>query len=187
MMKTGPLLLAAFCLALLLILRLSLKVDNLEGRIEVLQDRAYTPFAGYSVPTFTTTTLAGNTVTLGEAPAGTRQLLFIFNTSCPYCLASLPAWEEIRASADSSADLVEIYGVSLDSTHLTRQYAAEHALGLDLIEFPQRKLMHLYRAGTVPRIMLLNEEGRILYSRTGALVDRNAIDSVLHAIAEPMK
>jgi hypothetical protein len=66
-------------------------------------------------------------------------------------------------------------------------YLCRASLGLDLIEFPQRKLMHLYRAGTVPRIMLLNEEGRILYSRTGALVDRNAIDSVLHAIAEPMK
>jgi len=166
-----------------LVVRLAHKTDNLEERISVLQERAYMPYPGYWVPTYTTTTLAGNPVTIGEASPDTRQLLLFFNTSCPYCLASLPAWRELTVVSDTVSHLkIHVVGVSLDSADVTAEYVNEHALHFDIIGFPQRKLVQLYRAGTVPRLIVLDHEGRVLYSRTGALEGRSAVDSVVAVI-----
>jgi peroxiredoxin len=166
-----------------LVVRLSHKTDNLEERIRILQERAHMPYSGYWVPTYTTTTLAGDPVTIGEASADTRQLLLFFNTTCLYCLASLPAWMELTAVSDTASHMkIHVVGISLDSADVTAAYVDQHALRFDVIRFPHRKLVQLYRAGTVPRLIVLDEEGRVLYSRTGALEGRSAVDSVIAVI-----
>lgn len=171
-----------------LVVRLSQKTDNLQLRIATLQERAYLPYPGYWVPTFTAVSLRGDSVTLGEAEPGTGQLLLVFNTSCPYCLASLPAWRELTLIADTSSVLrLLVMGVSLDSANVTSLYVHEHDLPFDVVGFPAPKLVHLYRVSTVPRIVLLDHEGRVLYSRTGALEGRAGVDSVVQAVTGAMR
>lgn len=170
----------ALTAAAALVVVLSLKVRDLNDRYSKLFERATRPYAGMFVPTFQTRTLEGAPVTVGEAPGSGRQVLFVFTTTCPYCKSTLPAWREIEAALDTVRSVpVAVYGISLDSVEATRRYAAEHGLPYPVVRFPEDKLSAIYRAGTVPLTVVLDEEGRMIHSRLGELKGRPAIDSVL--------
>ncbi len=168
-----------------LVLALADQNRELSSRYESLRERTQWPHAGYAVPTFRATTLAGDTLTLGESAPGQRQLLFVFDTECPYCLATLPAWKRIASALNDADPDVQVVGVSLDSADLARSYQEEHDLPFPVITFPSRKLQQLYRAGRIPLIVLLDAEGRTLYSRLGQLDVGPAVDSVLAAAGLP--
>ena len=170
----------ALTAAAALVVVLSLKVRDLNDRYSKLREFAYRPHAGMFVPTFQTSTLEGAPVTVGESPGAGRQVLFVFTTTCPYCQSTLPAWREIDAALDTVRSVpVAVYGISLDSVPVTRGYAARNRLPFPVVRFPQDKLASIYRAGTVPLTVVLDEEGRVIHSRLGELKGRPAIDSVL--------
>lgn len=152
-------------------------------RLELRQARTE-PLRGMYVPAFQAPTLEGQPATIGEVPAqGGRQVLLMYTTTCPYCLSSIPAWKQIKAATDTMRSVqAAVYGVSLDSVNVTRQYIQKHQLPYPTVRFPNDKVAGMYRAGTVPITMVLDEQGRTIYSRTGELKDPQAIDSVLAAI-----
>lgn len=173
----------ALTAAAALVVVLSLKVRDLNDRYSKLTERAFRPYAGMYVPTFQTSTLEGAPVTVGESPGAGRQVLFIFTTTCPYCQSTLPAWREIKASLDTVRSVpVAVYGITLDSVPVSRGYAAKNKLPFPVVRFPEDKLTSIYRAGTVPLTVVLDEEGRMIHSRLGELKGRPAIDSVLAAV-----
>ena len=51
--------------------------------------------AGMYVPIYEGVSSAGDTVRLGDVAPGTRQLLYFFTTTCPYCRASVPTWKRL--------------------------------------------------------------------------------------------
>jgi peroxiredoxin len=173
----------ALTAAAALVVVLSLKVRDLNDRYSKLTERAFRPYAGMYVPTFQTSTLEGAPVTVGESPGAGRQVLFIFTTTCPYCQSTLPAWREIKSSLDTVRSVpVAVYGITLDSVPVSRGYAARNKLPFPVVRFPEDKLTAIYRAGTVPLTVVLDEEGRMIHSRLGELKGRPAIDSVLAAV-----
>ena len=171
-------------LAGVLIFRMMGQYEGLAGQHSDLRDRLRTPQPGYSVPTFTNRTIDGVPITLGEREDG-RQLVFFFTTTCEFCLASLPAWREIAVTSEREHAEVEVVGVALDADGPVAEYRDRHGLAFPITTFPQQKLAHLYRAGSVPLVALLDETGRVLYARLGVLEQRAAIDSVLTAIGQP--
>ncbi len=173
----------ALTAAAALVVVLSLKVRDLNDRYSKLTERAFRPYAGMYVPTFQTSTLEGAPVTVGESPGAGRQVLFIFTTTCPYCQSTLPAWREIKASLDTVRSVpVAVYGITLDSVPVSRGYAARNKLPFPVVRFPEDKLTAIYRAGTVPLTVVLDENGRLIHSRLGELKGKPAIDSVLAAV-----
>jgi hypothetical protein len=81
---------AALVAALVLVAVLASKNQSLQREVRRLRVQDKTPHAGVVVPAFRTATLAGDSVTIGSAAPGTRQVLFFFNTSCPFCIQTLP-------------------------------------------------------------------------------------------------
>jgi len=135
------------------------------------------------MPAFATSTLDGAPATIGQAPAAGRQVLFVYTTTCPYCLKSLPAWKSIEATLDTlSAVRAQVFGVSLDSIEVTRRYAARHALPYPTVRFPEEKLVSMYRAGAVPVTMVLDEQGRTIYARVGEVSSPVVVDSIIDAV-----
>lgn len=171
----------ALGLAAALLIMLAGETRALRKRYTELSRQASSARPGIYVPTFTSQTLEGREVRLGQADSAEYQVLFLFTTTCPYCKASLPAWKEI-ATAVNGYPTVEVYGISLDSLSLARAYAAEHGLEFPIVTFPERKLAPLYRVRAVPLILVLEAEGRVIYARESALESRAATDSVLAAI-----
>jgi hypothetical protein len=98
------------------------------------------------------------------------------------CRASLAAWREITTVARLEAPDVDVLGIGVDADGPIQEYRQEHQLEFPVLTFPEPKLQRLYRARYVPLIALLDPEGRVQYSRVGALEDPAAVDSVLAAL-----
>lgn len=178
----GGLLVAAATLAYL-----SLAYRDLSRDYAALSERLRWPHPGSVVPTFRAETVEGEEVTVGRAPAGGRQLLFVLDTECPYCRRSLPAWQAIAEEASREVPGLQVFGVATDEEGArVAAYGEEHGLGFPLLAFPERKLVRLYRARSVPLVLLLGEGGTVLYSRPGVLETEKAADSVLAAVRRPV-
>jgi len=174
---------AGLLVSALLIVRLSVELRTVTGNHAELLERLRSPHAGYMVPTFETETVAGERMTIGEASPGSRQLLLIFDTECPFCRASSAAWKEIAGMIRSRVRGTSVLGLAVDETDgPIRAYRREHGFDFPILRFPQPKLQRLYRATAVPLIVLLDSDGRVLYSRLGVLDEPAAIDSVLAAV-----
>lgn len=158
-------------------------IEQVEQAQYQLRQARTEPMRGMWMPAFQAPTLEGQAATIGEVPGEGRQVLLMYTTTCPYCLSSIPAWKQIKAAADTMTSMrTAVYGVSLDSVDVTRKYIAQHALPYSTVRFPDDKVAGMYRAGTVPVTLVLDERGRTIYSRTGELKDPAAIDSVMQAI-----
>ncbi|HVH12989.1 MAG TPA: TlpA disulfide reductase family protein [Longimicrobium sp.] len=141
------------------------------------------PLRGMYMPAFNAPTVEGDSATIGQLAGEGRQVLLMYTTTCPFCLSSIPAWKEVTAAVDTMTGMrATVYGVSLDSADVTRQYITKHGLPYPTIRFPDSRTAGMYRAGTVPVTLVLDENGRAVYTRTGELRDRAAIDSVIAAI-----
>ncbi len=158
-------------------------IEQVEQARYQLQQARTGPIRGMWMPAFQAPTLEGQPATIGEVRGEGRQVLLMYTTTCPYCLSSIPAWKQIKAAADTMTSIrTAVYGVSLDSVDATRQYIARHRLPYPTVRFPDEKIAGMYRAGTVPITLVLDERGRTIYTRTGELKSPAAIDSVMQAI-----
>jgi cytochrome oxidase Cu insertion factor (SCO1/SenC/PrrC family) len=175
----------ALAVSSVLVLLLSNRLQDLSTDYRDLRRRATLPHRGYVVPTFRTATLSGDSVTVGEsADSSTRQILFVFNTTCPFCRRIIPAWEQIADSLKAGRRKVHVLAISLDPADTTRRYMAEHALRYPVLRFPQSKLSLLYRTAAIPQTVVLDWTGTVLYAKTGAL-DHASLDSVFAVITGP--
>ncbi len=171
----------ALLIAAILIVVLALQNRSLQNRYVELQERSAWPHPGLFVPPFTARAVHDSTeVLVGESVEGQRQLLLFFTTTCQYCRASLPAWKKLGKMLDGDST-VALVAISLDSVHVTREYAIEHGLSSPVITFPDSKYRRLYRARSVPQIVVLETDGQVSYARRGVLADPAAIDSVMAA------
>lgn len=158
-------------------------IEQVEQTRYQLREARTTPIRGMWLPAFQAATLEGQPATIGEIQGEGRQVLLMYTTSCPFCLSSIPAWKQIKAVTDTMTSIrAAVYGVSLDSVTTTQAYIAKHQLPYPTVRFPDEKIAGMYRAGTVPITLVLDERGRAIYSRTGELKSRAAVDSVLQAI-----
>lgn len=177
-MKLKPLLLpAALAVASILVVVLALRVRRLNGENAELVKYATQPRAGMFVPAFSSATTDGVEMSVATPRRG-RQVLFVFNHTCPYCRASIPAWTRIAAEAEAAGGRGAAAGLSLDAPDTTRAYVARHGLRYPVVAFPDRRTAALYRTRLVPVTMVVDSSGRVLLARIGELREGPAMDSV---------
>jgi peroxiredoxin len=174
-----------------LVVVLAVQKRSLMVQYEELQLRERLPYVGLWVPTFEALTLEGEPVVIGRAEEGTRQVLLLFDTTCPFCRTSLPAWKDLSSRlAGIGEPVVRVYGISLSPEAEARLYVEEHGLTFPVLRFPEEKLRLLYRANGVPQVIVLDHEGRVIHTRPGELKKGAALDSVFAAavrLSEQMK
>lgn len=138
---------------------------------------------GQFVPTFRGRMPNNGMVTVADAADSTRDVLYFFTWTCPYCRESLPAINALakRLSSPTPAP-VRLLGVSLDS--LERPDDPRFQLyHFPILRFPERRYQSLYRASRVPALIVVSDDGRVLYSRYG-LIKHNVVDSIAAAIEQ---
>ncbi len=177
--------LVALLLATGLVIVLSRQLEGARKQRDLLLERSRSLQPGAYVPVQRTPTLDGSAVVLGEVAPGTRQVLFVYNTQCPFCLASIPAWQRIagRLRGNPAATVV---AVSLDSAEATRRYARQHGLRYPSAILLDPRTASLFRFNNVPQTLVIDERGRVMHSRVGLLEEGPAADSVLAAVARPL-
>jgi len=164
-----------------LVLVLSQRLRHLTWAYRDLRRLSLLPHTGVVMPTFRAVTIGGDSVTVGQlADSAGRQVLFVFNITCPYCRRIVPVWHRLADSVSKLAH-VQVLGLSLDAPNPTRDYASQRKLRYPVVTFPEPKLQRLYRTVAVPQTVVLDWIGTVLYARTGTL-DSAAYDSVVRAV-----
>lgn len=180
-----PLVIATFValiVACALILVLAARMRTLAAQNGQLRRQALVPFPGFVVPTFTGITTIGDSVVVGEMREGSgAQVLFVFNTQCPICKATVPHWNAIGDSVLRIGGRVSALGMSLDSLTETVAYMRSESLRYPVVRFPDAKHAVLYRAAAVPQTLVVNSRGIVEFARIGRL-DSIAIDSLFIAV-----
>ena len=173
----------ALAAAVTLVAILGIQNRSLKRRYGRLLERSAAPYRGLAVPAFDAVTPVGDTVTIGSAKDGEKQLLFFFSSTCPMSRNTLPAWNEIASEAEKR-DPVSVYGIQLDTMNLELQDAGFDHLNFPVLRFPDSRLQQCYGVRGVPVTVLLNYDGRVLYSKLGEIAERPIIDSVLATIRD---
>ncbi|MBD0318754.1 MAG: TlpA family protein disulfide reductase [Gemmatimonadetes bacterium] len=168
-----------------LVVVLARQLDAARQQRDLLAQRAQSLQPGAYVPLHSAPTVAGPPVALGEVAPGTRQVLFVYNTRCAFCLATIPTWQRI-ADRYRDSPRVKVVAVSLDSLQATATYARRHGLRYPSAVLTDPRTTGLFRFNSVPQTLVIVERGRVMHSRVGLLKDGVAADSVLAAIARPL-
>ena len=168
---------AALAVASILVVALAMRVRRLNDENAELVKYATHPYAGMFVPAFSSATTDGAEMSVATPRRG-RQVLFVFNHTCPYCRASIPAWTRLAAEAEAAGGRGAAVGLSLDAPDTARAYVARHGLRYPVVAFPDRRTAAWYRTRLVPVTMVVDSSGRILFARVGELLEGPVTDSV---------
>jgi peroxiredoxin len=166
----------ALAVSAVLVLLLVRHNDTLRADYTELSRRANSVHEGIFLPAFQAIGTDSSLITV--AAAGKPQVAYYFTTTCPYCLESLEAWKRVAAHAGTGVELVAL---SLDSLPATLKYIAAHDLSFSVGFFPDIRTRALYRARGVPETLLLDRDGRVVFSHRGVF-DNQLADSLLQVI-----
>lgn len=169
--------------ALVVILGLLNRVGDLRAEYAKVRRRLAALHEGAFVPSLRLATIGGDSVTLGEPTEAGRQLVFVFNTRCPFCKATLPAWDSLADSVRRLDRGIQVLGLAIDSVGKVRSYVAANRLGYPMVSLTTVREVALYRAGTVPQTVVIGHGGRVRFATVGQLVSSAVLDSVYRALA----
>lgn len=185
--KVGLVLGSGLGIASALVVLLGLRLTDLRAALREAQRKVLLPYRGYVLPTFAATTITGDTATIGAVndPQG-RQVVLILTTTCPHCLATLPIWRQVVDSVGrTEGHRVRVVAISLDSVHLTVDYAAAHQIDYPLVALTDWRLVQLLKARAVPQTLVVDDRGVVLFAHTGRLGPGPVLDSVYDAFRRP--
>lgn len=137
---------------------------------------------GEYVPAFTGLSVSGDTVTVGDLPTPTRQIVVFLTSTCPFCHETMPKWKEIAtrlAALPPPQHRVEMVALTTDSAYTAKTYAESNQLPFPLVPFQSRRIASLYRARVVPQTIVIDNTGRVLFARHGVIKTVQAVDSVI--------
>lgn len=142
---------------------------------------------GDFVPGFIGRTTAGDSVVVGEGPPSSRQLVLIVSKGCPFCRRTLPSWKLLAAKLGRDSNRgVRVVAIAVDSTRATADYLRASGIIVPVTEFPSHKARRLFRAVVVPQTLIVDDSGRVSYSRPGVIEGAAATDSVFPAAVRPL-
>ena len=124
---------------------------------------------GDHVEGFSYRTLAGEIRRLDYSETGSRNLLFVISTSCPFCQKSLPNIQRLFDENRNGA--CRILVVSIHELALTMKFAADHHVGFPLVATAGEEFAHEYRISGVPTTILVSGGGVVEKVWEGELTD----------------
>jgi len=79
---------------------------------------------------------------------------------------------------------VRVLGVSVDtSDSVAQRYAADHSFSFPIVRLGSPRWIGVFRTPSVPTILLVDSEGKIVFARSGELGKRAGVDSLMAVIA----
>lgn len=122
---------------------------------------------GQAVPEFSYITLNKDTISINDLK-GKVVFMNFFATSCPICIKELPFVESDIWAKYKNNDNFEL--IVFGREHNTDEVIAfkeKTAYSFNLVPDPGRKIYSLFAERYIPRNIVLNREGKIIYQATG--------------------
>lgn len=122
---------------------------------------------GQTVPEFEYISLKGETVNIKEHE-GKVVFMNFFATSCPICIKELPYVEkEIQEKYKNNENFeLLVFGREHNADEMTA-FKEKNGYPMNFIPDPKRKIYALFAEKYIPRNIVLNKEGKIIYEATG--------------------
>jgi len=92
---------------------------------------------------------------------------------------------ERLSTSHPSSPRVQVVALTTDSMRAAAAYAESNQLPFPLVPFTTPKIISLYRAFSVPQTVVIDSNGRVLFSRNGVINTKQALDSVVAAAVKP--
>ena len=124
-----------------------------------------TPQIGAPAPSFTLTTLDGQTFSLPEAAKAHKAVVIMFiATQCPYSNAYNDRMRDMAAAYQKQGVLfVGVNSNKTEPAEEVRAHARKHGFGFPLMKDPDNKVADRYGAKHTPEIYLVDSEGKLRY------------------------
>ena len=129
---------------------------------------------GAQAPEVRVETVDGKPVWLSSTYGKTPVLLEFWATWCPNCKALEP---QMAAAAQKYKGKIALVGVAVgvnQSAALVKAYAAKHALPLDVVYDKKGDAADKFDVPATSYIVILNAQGRVIYTGVGADQDIDA-------------
>ena len=124
------------------------------------------PSLGSVAPTFSLSSLDGETVDLGETTERNRVVVLNFwATWCGPCRLEMPQFD--RAYAELRDEGLEILAISDESPDVIREYLAERPVDFPILLDTDGIVAQLYEVEALPTTVILNGQGKILMVHRG--------------------
>lgn len=179
-MKIQPLVrglgLVALGSAVCLLVVVSYQTRSLRDENHRIRDLAFSAYPGMYVPELSVPDVEGREVKVGSPRPGQLQILFFLKVDCEYSLTSLEEWERAQVKISSLGH--DAVGIVFDSLASSQSFAREHRLGFPLVPLPNERVAGTFRISGVPMTLVINEQGRVAYSRRGEFTSA-ATDSLI--------
>ncbi|NUO78353.1 MAG: redoxin family protein [Lysobacter sp.] len=171
----------ALALACALVVVLGVQNRQLRRDYAALIDETARPQVGSWLPSAEAATLAGPKLVLGRA-AGERQLLYFFDPTCPVCEASVPAILDLgRALQRQDPAQVQMVGVARQDAPALAAYL--RARGFDFpVALSTPKIRALFKLNLVPLLVVVDRDGRVVYSHVGKIDTKEQVPTILTAL-----
>ncbi|MFP4025189.1 MAG: TlpA family protein disulfide reductase [Thiohalospira sp.] len=122
---------------------------------------------GQTVPEFNYINLQGDTLNIKEHQ-GKVVFMNFFAASCPICIKELPYVEkEIQEKYKNNENFeLLIFGREHNANEMAA-FKVKNEYTMNFIPDPERKIYALFAEKYIPRNIVLNREGKIIYEATG--------------------
>lgn len=141
---------------------------------------------GATVPSFTATTVQGDSFSFSEAQRGHRAVVVIFrSTLCPYSNSYNELLKKMTAEYGPKRVLfLAVHSDRWETEDDIRAHAAKHGHTFPVIRDPDGRLARLLDARRTPEVFLVDGEGRLRYhgriaAKIGTPDLRNALEALL--------
>lgn len=176
---------AGMTIASALIVVLAWQNRGLRADREWFSDRSHYAYPGMYVPEIPVTSLQGTKIALGS-PARDFQVLFFFNETCPHCRTSAPAVSALApVLRDTFADRVALIGICECGEAEARRYGEAQRFDFPLASLRDRRSLMLFRAQSVPLLLVIDREGRVRHAVQGTFSTEAQHEALLAALRQP--
>jgi len=121
---------------------------------------------GQAVPDFTVTSIDGKTYQMSKLRGKTVLLIFFSNT-CPGCLTELKEVESTIWQEFKSRNIVFLAIGRKNSIEEVNKFKEKHGFTLPMAPDPEKKIYNLFFTKYIPRNILIDKEGKIIYQKQG--------------------
>jgi peroxiredoxin len=147
---------------LLLVILFSMVMES-----EAQKDTTAVTKLGDKAPVFTCKTIDGKTIDIGKL-SGKVIMINFFATWCPGCNLELPELEKViwKKYRDNPGFVLLVIGREHTEKELL-DFAAGKNLDLPFAPDPKREIYSMYASKFIPRNIVIDKDGRIIYQNSG--------------------
>jgi hypothetical protein len=135
------------------------------------------PATGDYVPLLRATSIAGDSMTVGETKPGRSQVLFAISTSCVICEAVRPTLERIADSLRTADH--DVIWLSISGRDSTVAYRSAHQIRDPMVLLEDVRTTRLFGIKGVPLVIVLDAKGRVWHAHGSRFATTAAVDSIL--------